>query len=252
MGIQVEKLASLIDAATTRHFYPQLLDYLERFFAFDHALIYAFESQRAPCCLYKAEKENSDAINALYQQGAYLQDPFYRALNDNAQSELFTLRQLAPCGFYHSEYYRNFYRKTGWRDEAGVLLQLTPQRRLGVFFGSSQQTVGVRQSSAAELPEALVLARSVVRLHAASMADKLPADVAPNPLACAGQTLTAREREIVDLILAGLGSRQIAARLFISLGTVKNHRKNIYSKLGIGSQAALFNLFLATASPSRR
>ena len=33
--------------------------------------------------------------------------------------------------------------------------------------------------------------------------------------------LTPREREIVDLILAGCGSQQIADRLFISLGTVK-------------------------------
>ncbi|MBX6997540.1 LuxR C-terminal-related transcriptional regulator, partial [Providencia rettgeri] len=32
--------------------------------------------------------------------------------------------------------------------------------------------------------------------------------------------------------------------LFISLGTVKNHRKNIYQKLDINSQAELFNLFM--------
>ncbi|VTP60232.1 ATP-dependent transcriptional regulator [Serratia rubidaea] len=51
------------------------------------------------------------------------------------------------------------------------------------------------------------------------------------------------------MILAGQGSPQIAARLFISLGTVKNHRKNIYGKLGIGSQAELFSLLLGHALP---
>ncbi|MBS0975761.1 response regulator transcription factor, partial [Serratia rubidaea] len=67
--------------------------------------------------------------------------------------------------------------------------------------------------------------------------------------AAARAMLTPREREIVDLILAGQGSPQIAARLFISLGTVKNHRKNIYGKLGIGSQAELFSLLLGHALP---
>ncbi|RTF06923.1 response regulator transcription factor, partial [Serratia marcescens] len=62
--------------------------------------------------------------------------------------------------------------------------------------------------------------------------------------------LTPREREIVDLILAGCSSQQIADRLFISLGTVKNHRKNIYGKLNIGSQAELFSLLLTV--PQRR
>ena len=102
-----------------------------RVFAFDNAIVYAFERGRPPRCLIKTERENSDAVNQIYQQGAYLQDPFYRALNDGGEGEVLTLRQLAPCGFYHSDYYRNFYRKTGWHDEAGVLLQLTPERGLG-------------------------------------------------------------------------------------------------------------------------
>lgn len=85
MDIQLARLTTVIDAVATRHFYPHLLAYLERFFAFDNALVYAFEQDRPPCCLLKAEKENSDRVNALYQQGAYLQDPFYHALNDGRQ-----------------------------------------------------------------------------------------------------------------------------------------------------------------------
>ena len=79
-----------------------------RVFAFDNAIVYAFERGRPPRCLIKTERENSDAVNQIYQQGAYLQDPFYRALNDGGEGEVLTLRQLAPCGFYHSDYYRNF------------------------------------------------------------------------------------------------------------------------------------------------
>lgn len=57
--------------------------------------------------------------------------------------------------------------------------------------------------------------------------------------------LTPRECEVVELILEGKGSPQIAESLFISLGTVKNHRKNIYQKLDIRSQAELFNLLMS-------
>ena len=248
MNIQVERLSAVIDTVATREFYANLLAYLEGFFAFDNAIIYAFEYGQAPRCLIKTEKENSDAVNRIYQQGAYLDDPFYQALNGGGHGEIFTLRQLAPCGFYQTDYYRNFYRKTGWHDEAGVLLQLTPERGLGIFFGSARQTVGVRYPHLADLRGALTLVKSVARLHGEVVSANQP-EPSIQLADCATQAryaLTPREREIVDLILNGNGSQQIAARLFISLGTVKNHRKNIYGKLNIGSQAELFNLFLTS------
>ena len=45
--------------------------------------------------------------------------------------------------------------------------------------------------------------------------------------------LTARELEILRLIVAGLRNQEIAGRLFISLHTVKRHIANVYGKLGV-------------------
>ena len=45
--------------------------------------------------------------------------------------------------------------------------------------------------------------------------------------------LTAREREIAELIGGGLSNKQIAHRLCIALPTVKNHVHNILGKLGV-------------------
>ena len=45
-----------------------------------------------------------------------------------------------------------------------------------------------------------------------------------------------RELEVLHLIAAGLSNKEIAAKLFISLNTVKTHTKNINSKLGVGSR----------------
>jgi DNA-binding CsgD family transcriptional regulator len=54
--------------------------------------------------------------------------------------------------------------------------------------------------------------------------------------------LSPREREIHTLLLKGCTSKAIALRLNISCYTVKDHRKHIFRKLGVGSLAELFAL----------
>jgi FixJ family two-component response regulator len=48
-------------------------------------------------------------------------------------------------------------------------------------------------------------------------------------------TLTKREQEVLDKLLAGNISKQIARELGISTRTVEAHRQNLLRKLGIGS-----------------
>lgn len=216
------------------------------FFTFDNAIIYAFEYGDPPRCLLKTKQENNSAVK-LYQQGAYLEDPFYHALHRGNGTEVVTLHQLAPEGFYQTDYYRHFYHKTGWHDEIGLLLQLTPKQSIGIFFGSVQRAKVLCSPSLIELNSALTLAKSMIRLHGNVVPTHQP--LSSVSLAHGAHrlyaALTPREQQIVELILDGNGSQQIAVRLFISLGTVKNHRKSIYSKLGIHSQAELFSLFLS-------
>jgi DNA-binding NarL/FixJ family response regulator len=47
--------------------------------------------------------------------------------------------------------------------------------------------------------------------------------------------LTAREKEVLALVAAGLSSDEIGARLAISPRTAKKHRENIRQKLGVSS-----------------
>ena len=49
--------------------------------------------------------------------------------------------------------------------------------------------------------------------------------------------ITAREREVLDLIVEGLIEDAIAERLFISPHTVRGHIKNLYEKLQVHSRA---------------
>jgi DNA-binding CsgD family transcriptional regulator len=50
---------------------------------------------------------------------------------------------------------------------------------------------------------------------------------------------TEREMQVVRLVSMGLGDKQIATELAISVRTVDGHLRRIYAKLGISSRAAL-------------
>ncbi|MEV4221969.1 MULTISPECIES: response regulator transcription factor [unclassified Nonomuraea] len=49
--------------------------------------------------------------------------------------------------------------------------------------------------------------------------------------------LTAREREVLELIAAGLSNAEIAARLFLSPKTVRNNVSNVFAKLQVADRA---------------
>jgi two-component system, NarL family, response regulator NreC len=57
-------------------------------------------------------------------------------------------------------------------------------------------------------------------------------------------TLTAREREVLQLVVEGCTSAEIAARLFISQRTVESHRASMMQKLSLGSRADLIEYAL--------
>ena len=55
------------------------------------------------------------------------------------------------------------------------------------------------------------------------------------------ETLTRREFEIIEMVKAGLSSKDIAGRLYISEKTAEVHRYNILKKLNLRNTAALVN-----------
>jgi NarL family two-component system response regulator LiaR len=57
-----------------------------------------------------------------------------------------------------------------------------------------------------------------------------------------GDELTEREREVLVLLVDGLSNQEIADKLFLGIGTVKFHVRNIYSKLGVDNRVAAVTL----------
>lgn len=71
------------------------------------------------------------------------------------------------------------------------------------------------------------------KLRPAPLQTERPTFTTPQP------RLSEREREVLSLIAEGCTSKEIAARLFISLQTVETHRSNLMTKLKVRNMAGM-------------
>jgi len=91
-------------------------------------------------------------------------------------------------------------------------------------------------------------------LYAAALAQQLATDCGAlctpalrNPV---GQPLTDRQREIIELVAAGLSNKEIAERLVTSVRTVEGHVYRAFQRLGAGSREELVRILRAGPSGS--
>lgn len=177
-----------------------------------------------------------------YLAGAYILDPFYDAARHPNGRRFIAIKQLAPDNFEQSEYYRRHYAATGITDEVGFLFYFADGDigvlslcRVGDAPDFDPQTLTL-------LADAAPVICALGERHPWPSPHRTASPAAPaetvHPL------LTKREQEIVTLILKGHSTLSIAAVLSLSRDTVKVHRRRIYAKLKISSQAELFRVFM--------
>lgn len=70
--------------------------------------------------------------------------------------------------------------------------------------------------------------------------------------AVAAWELTARQRQVLALVIEGLANKEIAARLECSVGTVENHLTALYRQARVDSRAALAAKFWGTRNSDAR
>jgi len=101
--------------------------------------------------------------------------------------------------------------------------------QLAAALGADRFTQAFEAGKQMTLTQLIELAEQIATLATRSASPSAPPAM--------HATLTARERDVLPLVAAGLTNAQIAQRLHISPRTVNAHLTSIYSKLGVSSRA---------------
>jgi DNA-binding NarL/FixJ family response regulator len=88
-----------------------------------------------------------------------------------------------------------------------------------------------KDAAISEVVDAIRLAANGDTVMSPRLAEAMLTDARSEATVEAGRIISAREEEVLQLVADGLGTTEIAARLFISQKTVKNHLASIYDKL---------------------
>lgn len=254
---------ALIEVIGSKSFFEDLSDTLATTFGFECFHIFLYQTDAAPVSL-----ANRPA-HCTYQRGldnflnfTYVINPVFRAFQGKAASGVYLISDFVADDFkrvidtadidiFVEDSEAIGYRTPGWPKnmaECIVLLRLPNGMALDFSFLVPR---GRRQSAtcSAQLRQLFpVLERVVYRQFEI---DRPSFDCAPQRPGqedrfqdFGSDVLTDREMQVVQLILVGHTSGSISLQLGVSISTVKSHRRNIYGKLEISSQAELFSLFL--------
>jgi DNA-binding CsgD family transcriptional regulator len=186
-----------------------------------------------------------------YISGVYLLSPFYRLAREGSLPRVARVMDVAPQGFQASEYYRRYFSRIGVVDMMGILV---PAGKGATVFMSFSRSSGHKRFTATDvrqLEQLMPVMAAAVKRHLAlpnAAIGRAPKSAAPRHVQSRGpaSALTSREAQVVNLILEGHSTKSLAAQLAISTETVRVHRRHIYAKLSVSSQAQLFHWFLAS------
>jgi len=247
-------LSQTLSHLGTAKFPVDLVTALHLVGSFDYCVMFGYAGSRSPVDLYDDFGPSRRGVFVDdYQSGPYLLDPFYHAASQRISEGLYRLRELAPDRFYQSEYYRSYYVQTGLAEEIGFVVHPNQWATIVISLMRGGHRTAFPSREIRHLravgPIVIELARKNWRDFGAHQSREVrPPDTAAirNFGPVGRPRLTRREVEVVALVLRGYSSEAISRQLGIAPGTVKIHRKNIYAKLGISSQAELFSLFLSS------
>ncbi len=236
-----------------------LAQWLQQICHVDHFVLFVYEGNHRPLALFDTFPADKRHVYVEdYQVGPYLLDPFYLACTRNQAPGLWRLRQFAPDHFYLGEYYVTYYQQTGLTEEIAFFVDLADGAKAVLSLMRSACSPAYSRDEMQLLDCAQGVVEQVVgeaweqrRAHQPRPAQDLDYKIRETFEQFGAHLLTAREQEVVQMLLRGHSSASVAEHLAISPGTVKIHRKNIYAKLGIGSQSELLGLLVRDLAGQR-
>ena len=125
------------------------------------------------------------------------------------------------------------------KDDDCKIIILTTFARPGYFERSRKAGVRgylLKDSPIEELVNSIRVIMDGRRIYAPELVDFVYEDDSENPL-------TERESQVLELVAEGKTTKEIAAELFLSAGTVRNYISTILDKLGVGNRIEAIQRF---------
>lgn len=250
---------SLLDGIGRADFEERLAKSIKQHVNVDAGLVLLYRRNNAPKILFNDWRTNKGLSDIQhYLGGSYRLDPFYRLALDNGEDGLYRLSQIAPS-INRTRYYLEYYQYSGLHDEYNFFVSLDAHTKVVISLGRRCSHDPFSGCDARFLQAITPLLSTAILRHYR--------DLRPETLDGQGRTihhalaqathnfgrsvLTDRECEIAQLIIRGYSVKGAAAKLRISPATVKLHRRNLYAKLDIASQTALFSMFIDAVSSAK-
>ncbi|MGO4335479.1 response regulator transcription factor [Labrys sp. KB_33_2] len=254
-----QRFGHLLEQVESETFWPRFAAFLRESVRFDSWVVLIFRKAHSPLLVHEGDLDNVvDELFGSYLRRYFTDDPFYRFALGGFSPGIYRLDEITSPQFRSSAYFRDYFRYNVVEDELQFLMPFGKrEERRGVLSLSlgSEQRFSEQDYGLLSLMSHWVLPLIGMAARSALADTQVPAD-RPDISSTAdleqrlrahdGPHLTEREIQVALLLLSGQSNKGIAIHLGISPETAKVHRRNLYEKLGISSQAEIFTRFLGT------
>jgi len=265
--IFTKHLSNAIDAIGKDRL-PALLFKLIKFrIKIDAAILIIYRPKSKPVLLSSTFKEKRAKLGlSNYINDTYVLNPAYLSFKKGETRGITKITEISGKDSIKSAHYTNFKIKEardedlgflteGWPErleEISILFDL-PNKEMGELAIFKKKISGFNKTDLNTLQILEPLIYSILKNHWTTTRDNT---IFKNTRSNQNKRyenfgekiLSPREIEVAQLIFEGHSGNSIAANLDIAITTVKSHRKNMYKKLGIGSQQELFSRYIDSIS----
>ena len=276
-GSAVPAAWAAVSAEIVEHFddpvLPKLLARaLSTLIEFEYSVVFVYRGKANPIHLHDTFPDPQARAGVLnYVKNTYVLNPLYNAYQRGLKTGVYRLRELAAEGSIREKSFRNYrisataseeigYLTDGWpagREELCIAMELPGGECAEITLSREASQGGFADEDIASLSPVIPFLAAAIRrhwrharlMHLANAPDTRADDAVR---VFGRNSLSPRERELAHLLLRGHSTASVGLRLGISPTTVKTHRKNLYSKLGIATQAEFFSLFLNSLGEGAR
>lgn len=244
-----KQLAKLTDALHSDSFCSVLVETLASQINFQEAAVIIYKDSNQPAPIQNFHFTlGSECILEKYTDSIFTLPSFFCVIGREKMIGVYLLKEVLDDFFSESGCYFSYHKELSdiADDVIGVVIDLPDGAFMVISLVLFKKDVSFQNNSRNILASAVPLMRSIVRVFWSLQSFKTIQNGSVDRAfkSFGNGVLTSRELEIITLILQGHSSKAIAEMLGITAGTVKVHRNNIYTRLGISTQSQLFSLFL--------